>query len=350
MEQERWVRVKAKEIQDYIRDNAKRGTFTHYMANAANILLGQDEVSRFYECCRRGEILEIPLSALYRLAEAWDVADIEKFAGALVMSERQTYTLPSGDARRGEIEVIQWGENVIADQKYNPTNKYVAVYVDAVRFRQIDEESGKVIIKAGKYIRIEPPSGLPGAVVLPVDSQSGDVLLVQQYRHPQRRFLTEAPRGFGMPARDPDPLDTARREMAEETGAVPFKKVGGIEEWQHLRALYTDTGQLAHCPHYFLVYVDRRLQLEALNRQEPTMEDPVWVSLPAFYRAVETDQPIQLQPHEYKLCLKVEYREKLNARTPLDDGILKIEDAFTCLVALLAKPYLVKRYHNLFQI
>jgi 8-oxo-dGTP pyrophosphatase MutT (NUDIX family) len=349
MDQDRIVRVRAEQIFKYVQNHFDRGLRTQRLISATEILLEQSDAARFYERMRKNPVIEVRLSQLYELADWWNITDKVKFAGGLLAAEQTTFTLPSGDASCGEIEVTQWGENVIADEKYYPTSKYVAVYVDDVRFRQIDEENGKVIIKKGKYIRIAPPSGLPGAVVLPVDAQSGDVLLVMQYRHPQRRFLTEAPRGFGMPVNDPYPVDTARREMAEETGAVPFKNIAGIEEWHHLRALYTDTGQLAHCPHYFLVFVNRKLQLDALNRQEPTMEAPVWVSLPAFYRAVETDDPIQLQGHEYELCLKAEYREKLNAHTPLDDGVLKIEDAFTCLVALLAKPLLIKRFPRLFE-
>lgn len=57
----------------------------------------------------------------------------------------------------------------------------------------------------------------PGAVgILPLDGQDR-VLLVQQYRHPVETLLWEPPAGL-LDAPGEDPLDAARRELAEETG------------------------------------------------------------------------------------------------------------------------------------
>lgn len=348
MDKDKLVKVRAKSVYEYIKTKFPR-EITTAMGTASEFLLGKWNYARLYERCKRDELLEVPLDALYRLADQWNVADKEKFAGALIVSKQEKWTLPRGDASQGEIEVTQWSENILNDPKYAPVNKYVAVYVDDVRFRQRDEETGRVVVKEGKYIRIEVPSGLPGAIVLPVDSETGDVLLVTQYRHPQRRFLTEAPRGFGMLGVDRQTIDTARREMAEEAGAIPLKNIRGVEEIYHLRALYTDTGKLAEAPYYYLAFVNRKLQLENLNRREPTMEDPVWISLPVFYRAIYQEDPIELERGDYEFCLKEEYREKLNAKTPLDDGLLQIEDAFTVLVALLAQPRLKQRFSHLFK-
>jgi 8-oxo-dGTP pyrophosphatase MutT (NUDIX family) len=235
-------------------------------------------------------------------------------------------------------KLLRWGENLLKDPKYSPVNEFVAIYIDDVKFRQRTED-GEVEIKGGKYIRIEPPSHKNGAVVFPVNREKKEVLLVTQYRHPQRRFLTEAPRGFGILGIDDEEIDTARRELAEETGALPIKEEG-VEALYHLRALYTDTGKLWEAPSYFLAFVDRKLQMEKLNRFEPTMEDPVWVSLKAFYKAIYWRE-VRLRAGEYELCLKPEYRKKLNAHTPIDDGVLEIKDAFTCLAGLLALPHLM---------
>lgn len=59
----------------------------------------------------------------------------------------------------------------------------------------------------------------PGAVVVLALDQGEQVLLVRQYRHPVGTFLFELPAGL----RDTDgeePLDTAKRELHEETGYV----------------------------------------------------------------------------------------------------------------------------------
>lgn len=345
------VRIRAKLVRKWIENNSKHGQLTDMMAQAANHLLGKEVKQRrrtsFYDSVRHDAILETALDNVYELAEKWGVADKEKFAGALIVSEQESWTLPSGDASRGEIEVTRWGENLLADSQFSPINKYIAVYIDDVRFRQ--RAGNQVIVKAGKYIRIEPPSQLPGAIVLPVDAKTGDVLLVTQYRHPQRRFLTEAPRGFGMLGVDQETIDTAKREMAEETGALPLKNIAGLEEVFFLKAAYTDTGKLTEQPHYFLAFVDRASQVAKLNRCEPTMEDPAWIALPAFYRAVyQQTEPVKLKPKEYEPCLNEKYKARLNTHTPLDDGMLLIADAFTCLIALLSRPRLKEKFPGLF--
>jgi ADP-ribose pyrophosphatase len=53
------------------------------------------------------------------------------------------------------------------------------------------------------------------AVVMPVDEKKR-ILLVRQYRLPARRYLWELPAGTVDPGEKP--LQTARRELAEETG------------------------------------------------------------------------------------------------------------------------------------
>lgn len=77
----------------------------------------------------------------------------------------------------------------------------------------------------------------PGAaVVLALDADQR-VLLVRQYRHPVGTYLFELPAGL----RDADgeePLDTAKRELHEETGYV-------AETWHSLIDLYLSPGSSA---------------------------------------------------------------------------------------------------------
>jgi len=56
-----------------------------------------------------------------------------------------------------------------------------------------------------------------GAVAVVAVDEQDRVVLVHQYRHPLGRRLWELPAGL-LDAPGEDPLDTARRELAEETG------------------------------------------------------------------------------------------------------------------------------------
>ena len=58
----------------------------------------------------------------------------------------------------------------------------------------------------------------PTVVVVPLDGQ-GNVLLVEQYRHPTGETLLEAPAGGMEPGESPE--DAVARELQEETGYAP---------------------------------------------------------------------------------------------------------------------------------
>lgn len=73
----------------------------------------------------------------------------------------------------------------------------------------------------------------PGAVVILAVLDNGKLLFVRQYRYPLRRVFLELPAGKIDP--DEHPLDTARRELKEETG---YK----AKSWRHLGTLHTCIG------------------------------------------------------------------------------------------------------------
>lgn len=72
------------------------------------------------------------------------------------------------------------------------------------------------------------------AVMMPVDKR-GRVLLIRQYRLPARRYLWELPAGTVDPGERP--LQTAKRELAEETGYRAKK-------WTKLAEFYPSPGFL----------------------------------------------------------------------------------------------------------
>jgi ADP-ribose pyrophosphatase len=66
----------------------------------------------------------------------------------------------------------------------------------------------------------------PGAVAVVATAGDGRVVLVRQWRHALRRALWEVPAGTREPGEDP--AQTARRELAEETGytAARWRELG----------------------------------------------------------------------------------------------------------------------------
>ena len=94
-----------------------------------------------------------------------------------------------------------------------------------------------------------------GAVCIAAVDDDGRVVLVRQYRHPVRGYLWELPAGL----RDADgepPLETAKRELAEEVGLA-------AERWSLLVTSYSTPG---FCDEQVLVYLAEGLS--AVDRPE----------------------------------------------------------------------------------
>lgn len=104
-----------------------------------------------------------------------------------------------GDHKQGEIELTQ--ENLVFK------NEYATLYNDDVIF-----PSGV----SGKYLRFvwNAPYGV---MIFPRDSE-GKLLLVRNFRHENRGWFWEIPKGFGEP--NLTPLECSKKELFEETGCL----------------------------------------------------------------------------------------------------------------------------------
>jgi 8-oxo-dGTP pyrophosphatase MutT (NUDIX family) len=129
-----------------------------------------------------------------------------------------------GDASRGEIEILE-PRQVFA-------NAFVEVYNDRVRFPDGHE---------GENFRWHwtAPYGVIALPRLP----DGSVLLIEQFRHIDRAWRIEAPRGFG--SAHETPAAAAQREVEEETGQT-------VRRVHPLRSL----GHSRYPVHLFLVDID----------------------------------------------------------------------------------------------
>ena len=109
----------------------------------------------------------------------------------------------------------------------------------------------------------------PGAVLIVPLFGDGRVLLERQYRYPQHREFIEVP--AGKREQGEDPLETARRELLEETGYV-------ASDWKHIGVIHT---AIAYSDEGIEMYVARGLekrerkldQGEFLELMETTLEE-----------------------------------------------------------------------------
>lgn len=81
----------------------------------------------------------------------------------------------------------------------------------------------------------------PGAVVIIAVRDDGRIVFERQYRYPVERVMLELPAGKIDP--DEDPLQTAHRELREETGYA-------AAQWRHLGTMHPTIG-----------YADERIEI-----------------------------------------------------------------------------------------
>lgn len=84
----------------------------------------------------------------------------------------------------------------------------------------------------------------PGAAIVLALDDEDRVLCLWQYRHAVEETLVQLPAGL-LDVAGEDPVDVARRELAEEAGLA-------AASWTHLTSTYSSPGITAEVSHYFL--------------------------------------------------------------------------------------------------
>ena len=112
--------------------------------------------------------------------------------------------------------------------------------------------SGKIV---DPYYIVELP---PCAVALAI-TESGEALLVKQYRHTVGREMIELPGGFIDPNEAPD--IAIRRELMEETGYE-------FSEYHYLGETAGNPGLLTNMTHMFLATGGKKVAAQSLDQNE----------------------------------------------------------------------------------
>ena len=116
-----------------------------------------------------------------------------------------------------------------------------------------------------------------GAAIVAIDA-AGKVCLIRQYRHAAGGWVWELPAGK-LEAREP-PLETARRELSEESGTT-------AQNWQSLGLYISSPGGFTEFVHLFLA---RGLNCVKMAHEAGELIEPHWVQLEdACARALHGD-------------------------------------------------------------
>jgi hypothetical protein len=353
-------------------ENAKRRKLLSYekIAEKAGDILHNTAVSvptiqRFFQKKGSGNIRTYIFRAILEVLELDEKQVAQELPPLSFIGKPSENISIGGNPDFGEIELVEKGENLITEEQHFPTSKYVGVAIDKVRFRQVKPDN-TVGVTDGKYIRIYSPSayegGVNGAVVLPIDPETGKVLMVCQYRHSQRHrgdgaFMVEIPRGFSDLGIDKDSELVARRELEEETGVgdkMYMDKEGNYQIYL-LKTVVPDSGKLCDSVDLYLCYVNTKFYREARSRPSIAMEDTFWINFETFMEAIyssnKTGVTARKGDFEY-LATETEYKRYFRPlwHRPIADNmgiakkpVLLIEDSFTIQTALLAIPLLYKK-------
>ncbi|WP_170007545.1 NUDIX hydrolase [Bacillus fonticola] len=107
----------------------------------------------------------------------------------------------------------------------------------------------------------------PGAVSVIAFTKEEKIILVEQYRKPLERALVEIPAGKLEPGEEP--LETAKRELEEETGY-------SASEWESLTSFYTSPGFADELVHVFVAKNLEKLPTELTTDEDEFVDVKEW--------------------------------------------------------------------------
>ena len=123
-----------------------------------------------------------------------------------------------------------------------------------------------VLLEDGNTAKREVVYHNGGVCVLPL-CENGDVIFVKQFRYPYREELLELPAGKLNAGEEP--LESGKRELLEETGAV-------AGEYTDLGKLYPSPG---YCGEIISIYLAENLSFESQKLDEDEFLDVVRIPL-----------------------------------------------------------------------
>lgn len=304
----------------------------------------QNSRQRVWQLGNENRVEPLHTAKWHDLLKALKINPLEerKFLRRFVPDGVEVNDVFGANALLGEIELIAKGDNFLNEKIHGVPARLLEVAVDDVKFlHYLDKAQHKIEVREGKYIRIDPPPKISGGVALGVDAETGDVVLISQFRHGPHTFLTEAPRGFFALGEDEDPVEAAVRELQEEAGFLP------VQTPIVLKYSYTDSGVMSFRPVLCLIFVDKN-QPVPNPKLDAAMGVPMWVRLLKFYEAVlEPNSWVSFGKADFDEIVYFENRDTSNWNLPTNKWQLEICDNFTICAATLAIPHLVKKFPHL---
>lgn len=95
--------------------------------------------------------------------------------------------------------------------------------------------------------------------------------------------------------------------------------------------------------------MDHDTCVDHLSEHNAAMEDPVWIHLPAFIKALFARDAIEVVDEvDYKHPMDPRHLDKMRPLTDISQDRLEIVDSFTIQAGMLALPRLARRFADLF--
>ena len=143
--------------------------------------------------------------------------------------------------------------------------------------RVIDLKKDTVLLENGTYATREVVEHSGGVCVIPV-MESNDLLFVKQFRYPFSDVLLELP--AGKLNKGEDHFECGKRELLEETGAVP-------DEYSYLGLVYPTTAYLTE---KIYLYIAKGLHFSEQKLDDDEFLDVVSIPLEKAFEMVMNDE------------------------------------------------------------